>query len=179
MGWKTIKTNAYLDLFTKKSYNLLINQMTYTLSKKSRFDSLSSKVRWISVWSKRLDTTERIVWSIMPIQFLANHTTIIFGQTVAGKTHFILENDPLLFYKSLPVERPNIRLPRLCWLSFSKYVEDNPGWRVWWRTITPEENIALKLKQKCAMYYIYVTYNPKSLEIIPDACELCSDSGNP
>ena len=27
----------------------------------------------------------------MPIKFLANHNTIIFGQTQAGKTHFILE----------------------------------------------------------------------------------------
>ena len=27
----------------------------------------------------------------MPIKFLANHNTIIFGQTGAGKTHFILE----------------------------------------------------------------------------------------
>ena len=27
----------------------------------------------------------------MPIKFLANHNTIIFGQTRAGKTHFILE----------------------------------------------------------------------------------------
>ena len=27
----------------------------------------------------------------MPIKFLANHNTIIFGQTGAGKTHFVLE----------------------------------------------------------------------------------------
>ena len=27
----------------------------------------------------------------MPIKFLANKNTIIFGQTGAGKTHFILE----------------------------------------------------------------------------------------
>ena len=27
----------------------------------------------------------------MPIKFLANHNTIIYGQTGAGKTHFILE----------------------------------------------------------------------------------------
>ena len=27
----------------------------------------------------------------MPVKFLANHNTIIFGQTGAGKTHFILE----------------------------------------------------------------------------------------
>ena len=27
----------------------------------------------------------------MPLKFLANKNTIIFGQTVAGKTHFMLE----------------------------------------------------------------------------------------
>ena len=38
-----------------------------------------------------MDSTERFIQFIMPIKFLANHNTIIFGQTGVGKTQFMLE----------------------------------------------------------------------------------------